>query len=212
MLAQGALVQTALVDIPRGTAGAAPVFINGWYVRFTDPPVRTKRGLKASQQLFRVAAPYQPTVSFGWFKGLSEPIRFPRRLKSGLQQTLAPSPNPIVSFGWMAPLSVPRDKTKPGLKPSNQIAVFYHPRPIISIPWWQMLAEPTIKTKLGLRASQQQFLAQPPRLLPTANITGVWYSVETGDTALFGGIQFGRPVSAQVSLPVVTGTNWPVSS
>lgn len=199
MLAQGALVQAALVAIPGGTA-VAPTFINGWFMPLSTPTVRILPGLTPPQQMFLSTVPLFATVPFGWFEPLIDPIRFPPALRTGLQQFLAPSPNPYVTFSWMEALSEPSVKTKPGLRPASQMVLVYHPSPIINISWWRPLAEPVIKTKLGLRASQQQFLAQPPRLLPTPTITGTLSAVEAGDSALFAGLSFARPTTAMIGV------------
>lgn len=201
MLAQGALVQFALVDYNAGTF-VTPTFINGWFMPLSDPIVRIKPGLTPSQQLFLSTVPLRATVSFGWFEPLTDPIRFPPALKTGLQQFLAPSPNPLVSFGWMAALSEPRIKTKPMLRASQQQAFIAPPTisPIVSFSWFRGLSEPTVKTKLGLRASQQQFLARQELPLTGALITGTMNLFERGDTMLFAGRFFGRPVNALIGV------------
>ncbi len=203
MLAQGALVQTALVAIPSGAA-AAPVFINGWYIPLSEPLLKSQQGLRPGQQQFLAAPPPNPTVPFGWYNWLSAPTRFPPRLPTPLQQFLAPSPQPLVPFSWVAALSEPRIKAKLGLRAATQQTLVFHPTPVIDIAWWQPLALPTIRTLPGLCASRQQFLAAPPRLLPTPTITGTLSAIEFKDTLTFGGMVFAAPSQALVGVIEVT--------
>jgi hypothetical protein len=117
MLAQGALVQTALVAIPGGAA-AVPDY--GWYQPLSDPAVRIKRGLAASNQQALGAPPLPAAVPFNWFSPLAEPIRVPQRLRPSQQPFLALHPTPVVPFEWFEALSDPTVKLKLGLSAALQ--------------------------------------------------------------------------------------------
>lgn len=150
-----------------------------------------------------------------WINHWREPVRFKgtfRGMPTGEQRAPFPSPQPFVSFGWFDKLNEPLIKNKIGLRAASQIAFTRSLNPIVSFSWLRPQTELPPKPKIGLRASLQQFFAGPPRLLPTPNITGTIGAVEIGDSALFGGIQFGRPVRATVALPIINSPTWPVAS
>ncbi len=150
-----------------------------------------------------------------WINHWREPLRFKgifRGMPVGEQRAPFPSPQPFVPFGWFDKLGEPIVKQKAGLRTGSQRFQTGSPFPFVSFSWFRPQTELPPKPKIGLATRYQQFLAQPPRLLPTPTITGTIGAVEIGDSALFGAMEFGRPVSAIVALPIVVGANWPVSS
>lgn len=196
----GAIGEFAIGELP-GTAAVEVITVDKWYHPLSIPSVRTKPGLTAAAQLAFVM-PAIPTVSFGWFEALSEPaVKTKPGLRPAQQQAFTTSPQPFVSFSWFGALSEPSVKTKPGLKPSQQMAATGSLRPFVSFGWFEALSEPpALKIKLGLKASQQQFLAQPPRVLPTPTIRGTMNLLEQGDAALLGVFHFGTPVEARIGV------------
>lgn len=150
-----------------------------------------------------------------WINQWREPLRFKGvflGMPAGEQAAPFPSPQPFVPFGWFDKLNEPIVKAKLRLTTGAQIAGFPSPQPVVSFSWFRPQTELPPKAKIGLSARFQQTLAQPPRVLPTPNITGTMRAIEIGDSALFGGIQFGRPVSATIALPIINSPTWPVAS
>lgn len=138
-----------------------------------------------------------------WFSSWREPVRFKgtfRGMPTAEQPAAFPSPQPFVSFGWFDKLNDPIVKTKARLTTAAQVAVFPSPLPFVSFSWFRAQTELPPKPKIGLSARFQQFLAQPPRVLPTPTITGTLNAIETGDSMLFAGTSFGRPVNAMIGV------------
>jgi hypothetical protein len=162
-------------------------------------PVRQKilpqlaAALIASGNIFTPAAPFPETVTESRFHyPWSEPVRFKQGLQAQYQQV---SVRDFLSFptsnhmAWYASLSMPV-RLKPGLGVQLQQAFTIDAeilRNIVfslqAISWW---SEP-VRLKIGLKAYQQQFLAMPPRLLPTPQVTLTMNALETNtDVALIG--------------------------
>src|SRR5262249_39545270 len=99
MLGHGAIGQFAIGEAAAITTEV--VTVDKWFVPFSDPVVRVKRGLAAANQLAYPALNPRPFVPFDWFYPFSDPIvRTKRGLKAALQQALsAPArllPNPTL--------------------------------------------------------------------------------------------------------------------
>ncbi len=138
-----------------------------------------------------------------WINHWREPLRFKgifRGMPTGEQCAPFPSPQPFVSFGWFDKLNEPIVKSKRRLVTSAQVAGFPSLQPFVSFGWFRPQTELPPLGKIGLRASLQQVLAAPPRLLPTPTITGTLSAIESGDTLLFAGVSFGRPVNALIGV------------
>jgi hypothetical protein len=138
-----------------------------------------------------------------WINHWREPVRFKgvfRGMPTGEQPAAFPSPQPFVPFGWFDKLSEPIVKQKVGLRAGSQRFQTGSPLPFVSFSWFRPQTELPPKPKIGLATRFQQFLAQPPRLLPTPTITGRLNAIESGDTALFVGVSFGRPVNAMIGV------------
>lgn len=138
-----------------------------------------------------------------WFASWREPVRFKgvfRGMPTGEQAAGFPSPQPFVSFGWFDKLNEPIVKQKAGLRTGSQSFHTGSPLPFVSFSWFRPQTELPPKPKIGLAARFQQFLAAPPRLLPTPTITGTLNAIETGDSALFAGLSFARPTTATIGV------------
>lgn len=138
-----------------------------------------------------------------WFNPFSDPVRFKgvfRGMPTGGQVAAIPSPQPFVSFGWFDKLGEPIVKTKARLTTGAQVAAFPSPFPFVSFSWFRPQTELPPKPKIGLASRFQQFLAAPSRLLPTPTITGRLNAIESGDTMLFAGRTFSRPVTATIGV------------
>lgn len=138
-----------------------------------------------------------------WFAHWREPVRFKGvffGMPTGEQVAAVPSPQPFVSFGWFDKLNEPIVKQKVGLGTGSQRVHTGSPLPFVSFSWFRPQTELAPFPKRGLAARFQQFLAAPPRLLPTPTITGRLNAIESGDTMLFAGTFFARPVNATVGV------------
>lgn len=126
-----------------------------------------------------------------WFSPLSEPVRVKKGLRANLHpfQAQDTSLNPTSSSfldGWFSPLSEPV-RTKPGIRTGDQSFFSFDPVQLgaMEIPWYAPFSIP-VRIKPGLKPALQQFLAQPPRLLPTANVTATMATTElNSDVAQF---------------------------
>lgn len=139
----------------------------------------------------------------GWFKPLSEPVRFPAALKPAQQQFTAYVPNPttVTPFAWFAGLSEPQ-RFKPGLAPSAQ-QFFAGDTAVIPVsrltPWFVPLSEPLHKLP-GLDAARQQFLAAPSQLRPNPTTFATLSATEQKDTMLAGVRIFNRVLSGEIGV------------
>lgn len=67
------------------------------------------------------------------------------------------------------------------------------------IAWLMPLSQP-VRSRPGLAAARQQFLAAPPRLLPTPALFGVLNATETKDTMLAGASLWNRIADAEIGV------------
>lgn len=134
--------------------------IRGWIPPWSEP-VRFNR-YPVHQQSF-IAQDLRPVVSFGWYGGLSEPVRVRAALASSLQQVAASDTRPVVSFSWFGNLSDPvRFRAFSSAEQSTSAwGVFTPAPPITDIGWYGALSEPV--RVLRYAAAQQSYLAQDLR-------------------------------------------------
>lgn len=158
-----------------------------------------------------------------WLYPWSEPVRPKPGLGARFQQfTSLGTPNipGTATFlqGWYVPFSEPV-RLKRGIPSIEQHYFEFEPEPpeFLDIPWYGRLSEP-VRFKPGLRAHLQQALAQPPRILPTPNVTATMAATETDTDVFLGAINVYSGGSANipgqganVSLEEVQIPNDPVS-
>lgn len=212
MLGFDALGRLALGQVPAG--GGAAIFPGSWYVNLSEPIVKQNIRLGTAHQPFFFFFP-NPLVSFGWFESLTDPIKVPPRLRTGLNQDFILNPLPRVSFGWFGNLSEPSVKIKPGLKTPLQSFGTIDPKLVFVPPtgflegYYNWLSEP-VRLKRGLSVTLQQFLIYEPRELPKPNITATMAAFEiNNDTAIFAisdVVKLNPTISANISVAeVITG-------
>lgn len=134
-----------------------------WHQPWSEP-VRLKPRLYEGLQLFSALHP-NPSVSFGWFGNLSEPVREKIGLRAILQRdfTIDPyaltQPEAVLEPKWHQAWSEPV-RIKPGLLADLQYqpTYFQTPENITQDKWFSAFSEP-VRIKPGLRPSLQQFLA-----------------------------------------------------
>lgn len=145
-----------------------------WHQPWSEP-VRIKPGLTAALQPYNspqniFPIPTQPTVAWGWYFNLSEPVRTKPRLIESEQAFFTSITNPLVSFSWYANLTEPI-RIKPDIHASRQLAFTYDLKPRVSFSWYENLSEP-VRVKPRLLEGLQQFITTQPRN-PIVSIA--WY-------------------------------------
>ena len=177
------------------------VTVDKWFESLSEP-ARLKRGLSAVYQA-ALAFHTNPSVSFGWFGRLTEPVRTKSRV--AWQQPLALHSNPTVSFGWFGSLSDPT-REKPGLSAALQQYFTSDPtvpaQPVTVGNWFSWFSEPA-RQKPGLGTGLQQDQAWPPRLLPTSIIVTMAVVEENNDTFEAAIVLSNRAVRCLVSIEEV---------
>ncbi len=126
-----------------------------------------------------------------WFAPLSEPVRLKKGLGVQFDQFYSGdtrlNPTPLTQIqGWFVPLSEPV-RTKSGVRTGDQLFFSFDPVQLgsMEVPWYVPFSIP-VRVKPSLKPSLQQSLAQPPRLLPPANVTVTMAATETNsDVAQF---------------------------
>jgi hypothetical protein len=157
--------------------------------------------------------PIQPSI--GFISSWSEPSRARKTTVRTEQFGPVLDPNTqIVKFfesRWHYPWSEPV-RLKPGLKVHLQsfsaLQILLPPGAATILEgWYSWFSEP-VRCKLGLAPTLQQYLAHPPRLLPTPNVTLVMRAVETNpDIAMFGVVIYNKASAAIVSVLEIPATN-----
>ena len=183
--------------------------LDKWYKPW-EPPVRVKPSFIANQQAY--AAPLITTVEAvtvdKWCRAWVDPPKAKLSLAPAAQQSTAfvkaPPFGQTISFDWFQNLSDP-PKPKASLGVANQqfsafVKAAPFPEATFESKWHYPWSEP-VRNKAGLWASHQATTAFQPIFTPTTiSITGVLNAVETKDIAIFGGIVFNAPGSAQVGI------------
>lgn len=187
------------------TINVIPLVSFAWFGGLSEPKRFKPRLLEGGQQFS--AFTWSPsTIKIDWFGSLSEPKRFKPKLLEGQQQFFSFQPTPVVSFAWFAGLSEPKRFKKRLPEGEHQFLAFTWAPSVISVRWFWWLSEPIVKEKRWLKPNRQQFLAAPPRLLPTPNVTGAMAATETKDIAQFIGRTYNAPFSAYLDMSEIVYT------
>lgn len=163
----GPLGQYPLGGGPFGTATVATI---GWFAPMSEPR-RFKRAPQAAVAVNNQFFAFNPLpiVSFGYFEGLSEPVRKKPGTRAERQQVAAFFPTPVVSFGWFEELSKPRKLSRPTFHPHGQQWLAFEPLPRVSFGWFETLSEPK-RFKKGLRTDLQQFFTADTDVIPISKL------------------------------------------
>lgn len=139
-----------------------------------------------------------------WHAPWSEPVR--QKINPALARALATSgqvypPAPVVPFGYYRPLSEPVRLPK-GLKAPYQREFFTDNLPLPSpgtlVRWLLPFGVP-VWPKKGIGAALQPAYVGPPRAIPTPNISGRMYAVETNNDIFTGAVNVYSSVPSPTS-------------
>lgn len=115
----------------------------------------------------------EPLVPFEWFKELSEPKRFPPRLRPGANPAFFPDPFPRISITWFMPLSEPK-RFPPRLAAGSNPYWFFHPWPVIDVSWFVPLSVPK-RFPRRLEPGSNPSMFMPPDPGVSINIDMDWF-------------------------------------
>jgi hypothetical protein len=176
-----------------------PIVSFSWFESFSEPIVKSKIGLAASDQQFiaHTSTP-SPFVATGWYRNLEEPVRIKPQLHSSRHPFLFlyPAPSPFVATDWRAWLSEPV-RIRLLLQPDDQPFIFEQlPQPVF-LEWFASLSEP-VRLKPRLMIGLQEFLERIS-FIPIS-FTARMNAQEQGDIFLSVLYQFNRARRALVSI------------
>ena len=166
-----------------------------WFTSLSEP-VRVRYLHASQQQAFQPDT--KPTVSFGWFGWLSEPVRQKPGLAAQQQQFLEFQPTPIVSIGWYAPWSEPSVKALrlPAAQQPYLAWSSFTPAATTEDQWHQPWSEP-VRIKRALSPGAQFFtIGQPTTVV---NFSQTWTDVQFSTYRLFQGLA--EPIFTQAVVP-----------